>query len=121
MAGVVYRHINLFEIFDNAPEQEQKPLEQSTNILLQQSDIVLYSVAIGLSGSFLWLVWLLIKTISRQKGFGVPNHLKQRLFLLTRDRKTAIRLVKDLKNRYPKRDDFWYWDKAIRDLERDRH
>ena len=120
MAGIVYRHMNIFEIFDNTSEQEQNPLNQPSNIPLQQSDIALYSIAIALLGAGFSLFWLLIKAISLQKRFTVPHNVKQRLFLLARDRKTAIRLVKDLKTRYPKRDELWYWDKAIRDIERDR-
>jgi hypothetical protein len=33
----------------------------------------------------------------------------------------AERLVQNLQNRFPGREAVWYWEKALYDLERDRH
>lgn len=52
---------------------------------------------------------------------SVPHNLKQKLFrLLLGDRITAQRLITSLRGKYPGEQERWYWEKAIRDLERDR-
>lgn len=46
--------------------------------------------------------------------------LQSRLFSMTMDRATALRLVKGLRELEPGRPENWYWEKAIDDLLRDR-
>ena len=93
--------------------------------------ISLFCLALG-------LLFLLFRAIQNQKpksrrvpislpqykasSAKVSNHLKQRLLLLVGgDQKTASRLLNNLKQNYPHQPESWYWEKAILDLERDRH
>jgi hypothetical protein len=86
----------------------------------------------------LGLIFLLFRQIQNQKPksrrvavkplrdkpsqSSVSHDLKKRLLrLLGGDQNTAARLISNLKQNYPNNPESWYWEKAILDLERDRH
>ena len=48
------------------------------------------------------------------------RQLQRRLYSMTIDQATALRLIQGLKTLEPGRPENWYWEKAIDDLERDR-
>jgi len=51
---------------------------------------------------------------------SADRQLQSKLFSMTMDRATALRLVKGLRELEPGRPENWYWEKAIDDLIRDR-
>jgi hypothetical protein len=91
-------------------------------ILLLQLLILLSATAAG------WLFWYAIKTI--QKGQGrkrsasgraSPHLAKELLILVNGDTATARRLLRNVNRSNPGRSVNWCLEKAIYDLERDRH
>ena len=52
---------------------------------------------------------------------GVPPELNQRLDILTKDRQQSERLVNSVAQRFPGKSRTWCTERAIRELERDRH
>ncbi len=51
---------------------------------------------------------------------GVSPELESRLVFLTGSKASAYRLVDGLKRKHPHRSEKWCYEKALRDLERDR-
>ena len=51
----------------------------------------------------------------------VPRHLQNELIRIAGNSCVAERLVDSLRDKYPGKPEKWYWEKAIFDLERDRH
>ncbi len=61
------------------------------------------------------------KKIKQRKWFsGVSPELESRLIYLVGNKASAYRLVDGLKRSNPNRSEKWCYEKAIRDLERDR-
>ncbi|MBE9191424.1 hypothetical protein IQ230_13920 [Gloeocapsopsis crepidinum LEGE 06123] len=51
---------------------------------------------------------------------SADRQLQSKLFSMTMDRATALRLIEGLRELEPGRPENWYWEKAIDDLIRDR-
>jgi len=78
--------------------------------------IVLIVVAVGLAFRS-----RLDRKQAMTNEYRISRRLWRQLVLLTKDEQTAHRLVRSLLLRYPDRDADWCCEKAIYDIERDRH
>ncbi|AGF51293.1 slr0881 [Synechocystis sp. PCC 6803] len=58
---------------------------------------------------------------SRPTSPRVPGKLRRDLIRIAGNAQVAERLVTNLRAKHPDRPEHWYWEKAIFDLERDRH
>ncbi|AIE74734.1 MULTISPECIES: hypothetical protein [unclassified Synechocystis] len=58
---------------------------------------------------------------SRSTSTRVPGRLRRDLIRIAGNAQIAERLVRNLRAKHPDRPENWYWEKAIFDLERDRH
>ncbi|MBE9174687.1 hypothetical protein IQ225_04050 [Synechocystis salina LEGE 06155] len=58
---------------------------------------------------------------SRPTLVRVPGKLRRDLIRIAGNAQVAERLVSNLRAKHPDRPESWYWEKAIFDLERDRH
>jgi hypothetical protein len=87
------------------------------------------AIAIGLGCCLLFFAWRQRSPtkIGRRANLNSHNfrpqhpHLERKLLkLLGGKKKTADRLIKQSRLRYPDKSADWHWEKAIYDLERDR-
>ncbi len=60
------------------------------------------------------------RSSSTSQSRSLPQTKKQLIRLNGGNRAVALRLVEQLRQRYPERSEQWYWEKAIFDIERDR-
>lgn len=99
--------------------------------------IILFVCVIGIG--LLFSISLLSKKFNQQRNksrkFKNPSYnykkpkifspkvayLQNKLLMIVGDKKVAERLIKQLRSKYPDETEAWYWEKAIYDLERDRH
>ena len=58
---------------------------------------------------------------SRSPSVKVSGKLRRDLIRIAGNAQVAERLVSTLRAKHPDRPENWYWEKAIFDLERDRH
>lgn len=60
-------------------------------------------------------------TSSSRKSTSVSSHLRQQLLSMVGGERAIVqRLLENIQRKYPGRDELWYLEKAIADLERDR-
>lgn len=85
---------------------------------------------------FAVLIFFLAKELQKQKqgktnnrrhlthqraNVSIPSHLQRQLLLMVGgEQATANRLLDNIRSKYPGREEIWYWEKIIADLERDR-
>ena len=83
----------------------------------------IFIVVIFITLSF--LIFILLREIKKQKK-AKPKHKldksleKQLLTMLSGDKKAALRLLRYARQKNPGQTYLWYYEKVIRDLERDR-
>ena len=82
-------------------------------------------IIMALLGSLFFLGYILFKEIKKQKKVKVKIKLdntlsKKLLTMLNGDKKTALRLLRNIRQNNPGKSYVWYQEKVIRDLERDR-
>ncbi|HEY9817716.1 MAG TPA: hypothetical protein V6D20_18210 [Candidatus Obscuribacterales bacterium] len=65
-------------------------------------------------------LWRSPRASSTSQSKSLPQTKKQLIRLNGGNRDVALRLVEQLRLRYPDRSEQWYWEKAIFDIERDR-
>ncbi len=86
-------------------------------------------LAIAIIVGLIW--WTQRRRVGRRWRFGrgrstsaahsVPRRLRQELIRIAGNAQVAERLVNNLRLKHPEQSERWYWEKAIFDLERDRH